>query len=117
MEPMDVMIKKLLIILVILCLPAMGFAEIFCLNNGDNWNGADCGADCDGEVAANTCMDEADFNATANWAATDTDDNKIGPGDTVYLSGAISTGLVPKGSGTSGKQITIDGWEGGSCAP
>jgi len=111
------MIKKLLIILVILCLPAMGFAEIFCLNNGDNWNGTDCGTDCSAEVSANTCMDEGDFNTTANWAATDTDDNKIGPGDTVYLSGAISTALVPKGSGTSGKQITIDGWEGGSCAP
>lgn len=44
------------------------------------------------------------FNAAANWGS---EDGKIGPGDTVWLFGTITTGLIVQGSGSSGNPITI----------
>lgn len=58
------------------------------------------------------------FNNSANWSKTD-EPNKIDPGDTVYFSGIITSRiLLPEGyGGKSGKYITLDGWEGGTCDP
>jgi len=72
----------------------------------------------DGTSAANA-FSVSDFNSSANWDTDVDDDNKIGPGDTVYFSGTITTRLLlPAGySGTSGNYITLDGWEGGTCDP
>lgn len=59
----------------------------------------------------------SDFNNAAKWDTDVADDNKIGPGDTVYFSGTITTGLDPQGSGTSGNPIIIDGYAAGDCDP
>lgn len=48
----------------------------------------------------------ASFNTASNWAATSTA-GKISPGDTVTLSGTITTVPVIQGSGTAGSPITI----------
>jgi hypothetical protein len=53
----------------------------------------------------------SDFNSPANWSSTD-DSKKIDPGDTVYFSGSITTGLLPQGSGKPQNYITLDGYEG-----
>ena len=52
----------------------------------------------------------SDFNSSANWSLTD-HSGKIDPGDTVYFSGSITTGLLPQGSGTPQNYITLDGYE------
>lgn len=52
----------------------------------------------------------AGFNTAGNWAATDTDDAKIGPNDCVIIlddDGAITTSLTIQNSGLAGKPITI----------
>ena len=58
----------------------------------------------------------SDFNNSANWSATD-NSNKIDPGDTVYFSGTITTRLTPKGSGSAGNTIVLDGYQAGDCDP
>ena len=104
---------KIILLLILLLFPAVGWAENFCVSTGDSWNSAACASDCAAEVEANTCMDAADFNTGGNW---DTDDDLIGPGDTVYFSGTFtSTSLYPQGSGTIGNSITFDGYEAGDC--
>lgn len=46
------------------------------------------------------------FNTSGNWG---TSANQIGPGETVFLCGTITSGLTFQGSGTSGNYITVDG--------
>jgi hypothetical protein len=57
----------------------------------------------------------SDFNSSANWSAID-DSGKIDPGDTVYFSGLITTGLLPQGSGAPQNYITLDGYEADNIA-
>lgn len=66
------------------------------------------------------------FNNTSYWSTDAADDDKIGPGDTLYFQGTITTtltfptessGSVPVYSGTTDNWITLDGWEGGTCNP
>ena len=112
--------KKLLIILIIIFGSALSHAasEIFCIQEGDSWNSSNCGASCDDEATAGTCMSVSDFNTAGKWDLNeDTANNIIGPGDTVYAYGTISSNVTIAGSGTSGHQITIDGWEADSCNP
>jgi len=52
-------------------------------------------------------MSVAGFNTAANWTNTVANDGKIGPSDTVSLSGTMTTALVVQGSGTAGNFITI----------
>jgi hypothetical protein len=52
----------------------------------------------------------SDFNNPINWSSID-DSEKIDPGDTVYFSGSITTGLLPQGSGKPQNYITLDGYE------
>ena len=52
----------------------------------------------------------SDFNSSANWSIND-DSDRIDPGDTVYFSGSIKTGLIPQESGMPGKYIILDGFE------
>ena len=59
----------------------------------------------------------SDFNNAAKWDTDVADDNLIGPGDTVYFSGTITTAVTPKGSGTTGNEITFDGYAAGDCDP
>jgi len=61
----------------------------------------------------------AQFNNSANWDTDVDDDDKIGPGDTVYFSGTFTTKVkIPENyGGTAGNYITLDGYEGGTCNP
>ena len=62
---------------------------------------------------ANTGTDAANahahtwFNDSGNWSAISATDGKIGPGDTVHLTGTISNELTLHGSGTPSNRITI----------
>ena len=47
------------------------------------------------------------FNSGINWTALSGTDGRIGPGDTVHLTGVISNQLQIMGSGTPGNRITI----------
>ena len=58
----------------------------------------------------------SDFNNSANWSATD-NSSKIDPGDTIYFSGTITSQLLPKGNGSAGNQIILDGYQAGNCDP
>jgi hypothetical protein len=52
-------------------------------------------------------MSVSGFNTSGNWDTDVANDGKIGPGDTVSLSGTMTTALVVQGSGTAGNFITI----------
>ena len=52
-------------------------------------------------------MSVANFNTAGNWDTDVANDGLIGPGDTVSLSGTLTTQMVIQGSGTAGNQITI----------
>ena len=62
---------------------------------------------------ANTGADAANahaytwFNDRTNWNSSTAADGKIGPGDTVHLTGTINNQLTIIGSGTPGNRITI----------
>ena len=62
---------------------------------------------------ANTGADAANahgytwFNDDGNWSAIVANDGKIGPGDTVHLTGTINNQLSIQGSGTTSNRITI----------
>jgi hypothetical protein len=58
----------------------------------------------------------SDFNNSVNWSISN-DIGRIDPGDTVYFSGSFTTKVTPKGSGTSGNYITLDGYQAGDCHP
>lgn len=50
------------------------------------------------------------YNSSGNWQSPKVA-GKIGPGDTVYLIGTITTALVPPLSGTSGNSIVTRGYD------
>lgn len=52
-------------------------------------------------------MSVSGFNTAGNWDTDVSNDGKIGPGDTVSLSGTLTTALVVQRSGTAGNFITI----------
>lgn len=52
-------------------------------------------------------MSVSGFNTAGNWDTDVSNDGKIGPGDTVSLSGTITTALVFQGSGTLANFITL----------
>lgn len=54
------------------------------------------------------------FNHGDNWSTDVSDDNKIGPGDTVFFAGTFSSMIAPAGSGTTANYITLDGYEAGN---
>lgn len=112
----DVMRKLFIIIFTLLLfIPSLVFAELFCVKEGGTWNSSNCGAGCSDEAAANTCMTLANFNDSGSWGSGS---NKINAGDTVYFYGSITSNDIEiKGSGTSGNPITLDGYEGGDCDP
>jgi hypothetical protein len=70
----------------------------------------------DGSSLANAFA-ASDFNNASNWDTDADNDNRIGPGDTVYFSGTITSTVIPVGSGTSGNRIVLDGYENGNCDP
>lgn len=97
--------KKILLTLAFLLITssAWAYTETFYVCNGGDGSLPET-------ATCATAWDEADFNTSGNWAATDTDDGKIGPNDVVYLlddGGAFDTTLTTKNSGLSGKPITI----------
>ena len=65
-----------------------------------NASGSDNGADCANAHSASW------FNTGANWA-NPKQSGKIGPGDSSYLCGTISTRLATQASGTFENKITI----------
>ncbi len=66
-----------------------------------NARGANTGADA-GNAHGYTW-----FNDSINWSAIAANDGKIGPGDTVHLTGTINNQLTIEGSGTPSNRITI----------
>ena len=102
---MDVMIKKLLIILIIFLVPAIGLADTWYVTQAGDGNTD--GTDIDNAWSV------AQFNNSAQWAGS----GNIDPGDTVYFSGTITTRLLPQGSGYLGHTITLDGYAAGDCDP
>lgn len=60
----------------------------------------------------------AAFNDSGNWDLNaNTANDVIGPGDTVYFSGTITSQIIPAGNGTSGNPIILDGYKAGDCDP
>lgn len=75
------------------------FAEtIYVSQNG---SGTGTGADTSNRMSV------SGFNTSGNWDTDVANDGKIGPGDTVSLSGTITNALVFQGSGSSGNFITL----------
>lgn len=91
-------------------LPALSHATPNSYYVTQNGNGARSGKSLENAWSV------SDFNSAANWSVTDSS-NKIDPGDTVYFSGTISTEVQPKGGGSPGNVITLDGYEAGDCDP
>ena len=90
----------------------------------DNWyvtqsgagsNASETGAWVSSPSSVGQAMSVAQFNNSVNWI----NNGNIDPGDTVFFSGTITSGIsLPSGQGgLSGNYITIDGWEGGTCNP
>lgn len=100
--------KLILLILLIPCV-AFGAGETHYVTQ----NGA---GDSNGTTLLNA-FSAANFNNAANWDTDVSDDGKIGPGDTVYFSGTITTKLEVQKSGSSGNYITLDGYEAGDLDP
>lgn len=68
----------------------------------------------DGTSWANA-FSQADFENGVNWDSDVDDDDKIGPGDTVYFRGDFTASRINVfGSGISGYPITLDGYQEGS---
>jgi hypothetical protein len=78
---------------------SLAFGEtIYVSQNG---SGTGTGADTSNRMSV------SGFNASGNWDTDVANDGKIGPGDTVSLSGTITNALVFQGSGSSGNFITL----------
>jgi hypothetical protein len=104
-------VRKLLIIFAFLLFPVLALSAV------DTHYVTQSGAGGqDGTSLANAWA-VSDFNTAGNWDVDVADDNKIGPGDTVYFSGTITGVTTIQGSGLSGNVITIDGYEAGDCDP
>jgi len=87
---MDVMIKKLLIILIIFLVPAMGWS-----------------------ATHTVCSSGCDYTQTTFEALSGDYSN-----DTFYFSGSFSSELDVSIYGSSlTAKVTLDGWEGGTCNP
>ena len=73
--------KFILTILLVLALPGLGFGytETFYVCHGGD------GSAPETDNCA-TAWDEADIMSSGNWAATDTDDTKVGQNDIVYFN-------------------------------
>ncbi len=69
----------------------------------------------DGESLA-SAFNYSRFNSATYWSSNDADDGLIGPNDVVYFHGAFTHAITTQGSGTSGKYITLDGYEAGDCS-
>jgi hypothetical protein len=63
------------------------------------------GGSADGSSLANA-WSVANLNSSSNWSASE-DPSRIDPGDTVHLSGTISSAITIQGSGTVGNPVTI----------
>jgi len=77
----------------------LAFSEIIYVSQSGSGSGT-------GEDTSNR-MSVSGFNTAGNWDTDVANDGKIGPGDTVSLSGTLTTALVVQGSGTAGNFITI----------
>lgn len=92
--------NKVFQILMVMFLPTLpsGAETIYVSQSG---SGSGTGADTSNRMSV------SGFNAAGNWDTDVSNDGKIGPGDTVSLSGTFSTALQIQGSGTEGNYITI----------
>jgi hypothetical protein len=99
------------IILIILLLPSLALAAV------DTHYVTQSGAGSQNGTSLANAWAVSDFNTAGNWDVDVADDNLIGPGDTVYFSGTITTEVLPKGGGTAGNPIILDGYEAGDCDP
>jgi hypothetical protein len=73
-----------------------------------NYYVAQDGAGSENGTSAANAWDLDNLNNAAYWSATE-NATKIDPGDTVYLSGNFTEQIYPKGSGSAGNVVTIDG--------
>ena len=97
-------------ILVLLFIPAIAMPAAQSYYVTQNGTGARNGA------SLSNAWSISDFNNSVNWS-TSNDAGKIAPGDTVYFSGTFTTKVTPRGSGTPGNYITLDGYQDGDCNP
>lgn len=92
-----------------LATPAFGASETyFCSQTGAGANSGGNGTWATAPTSWATAMSIAQFNYYTNWNSSDSPTD-IDPGDTVYLGGAITSTVWPKGDGASGSVITIRG--------
>ena len=99
-----------IILLLILLFPAVGMAAV------DTHYVTQSGAGSGLGTSLLNAFSVASFNTAGNWDVDVADDDKIGPGDTVYFSGTITTPLYVQGSGNAiGGNIILDGYESGDC--
>jgi hypothetical protein len=103
--------KKLLLILIVLFAWTINvFATNYFVTPTGNASDPDCSGG--GAPSCAGAWDMSDFNTAANWSVGE-DAAKIDPGDTVYFTGTFTIGGLPQGDGTSGNQITLDGYYAG----
>src|SRR5215475_14695230 len=77
-------------------------SPLFAENVYVSQSGAGDGSSCTSSRSASW------FNSSANWA-NPKQTGKIGPGDTVFLCGTVTTSLALQNSGSTGSYVTIDG--------
>ncbi len=100
---MGILRKFLILAILLIALPCWAAVDehFVTLNGAGSFSGADWA----------NAFSLAGFNNAANWDTDVADDNKIGPGDTVYFDGDVGgvtyTQLKPAGSGSAGNLIYI----------
>src|SRR5210317_1248675 len=98
--------KKLILIVLFFAWATVAFAA------AENHYVTQSGAGSQNGSSLANAFSVSDFNTSGNWDSNvDTDNNVIGPGDTVFFSGTITTPVSVQGDGTSGYQIILDGYE------
>lgn len=91
--------KKILFVVVIfLIFPVICFSEDFYVTN--------VGAGLNDGLNLENAFSVTDFNTSGHWA-NPKEAGKIGPGDTVYIDGTISSSLKIQGSGSPGSDSVI----------
>lgn len=83
---------------------------------GAGSNSGQTGAWVTPPTSSGQAMSVAQFNNVVNWSSSESS-NDIDPGDTVYFSGTITSEITPKGSGSTGLPIILDGYSAGDFDP
>jgi hypothetical protein len=91
---------------------------VFCLGGvlAENHYVTQSGAGAKDGSSVSNAFSVSQFNTASNWdSVVNSDNGKIGPGDSVFFSGVITSSIKPQGSGKAGNYIVFDGYEAGDC--